>query len=162
MSSGTHRAKRERAKAEGVWVLERQAQELRVSVSSPSGLKCRAALPVLCASAPRLKAISLAHPPSLYHAVPNSATSASALNDGLQIQVSPPLWPGRAHCPVRGYHPGRCVRTITIYVWIYLDVGPAIGKFISMSPYRFFPRLFLCTPSFRRCGVTGTVCCGSG
>ena len=29
-------------------------------------------------------------------------------------------------------------------------------------PYRFLPRLFLCTPSFRRCGVTSTVCCGSG
>ena len=37
MSSDTHSAKRERAKAEG-------ALERRVSVSSPSGLECRAAL----------------------------------------------------------------------------------------------------------------------
>ena len=29
-------------------------------------------------------------------------------------------------------------------------------------PYRFLPRLFLCPPSFRRCGVTSAVCCGSG
>ena len=63
MSSDTHSAKRERAQAEG-------ARERRLSFSSPSGLKCRAALPVPCASAPGPKSISLTHPPSLFHAVP--------------------------------------------------------------------------------------------
>ena len=57
------------ALSRGGWGLERKAQERSVSVSSPSGLECRAALPILCASAPRLKSISLAHPPSLINAV---------------------------------------------------------------------------------------------
>ena len=42
------------ALSRGVWGLEQKAQERRISVSSPSGLKCRAAVPFLCASAPRL------------------------------------------------------------------------------------------------------------
>ena len=100
VSSDTHSAKRERAQAEG-------ARERRLSSSSPSGLKCRAALPVPCASAPGPKSISLTHPPSLFHAVPSGTASASALNDGLSLQVSPPLWSGRAHGPVRGCHPSR-------------------------------------------------------
>ena len=57
VSSDTHRAKRERAQTE-------RARERRVSFSSPCGLKCRAALPVPCASAPGPESISLAHPPS--------------------------------------------------------------------------------------------------
>ena len=78
---------------------------------------------------------SLAHPPSLFHARASGTASASALNDGLlRFQVPPPLWSGRAHCPVRGYHPGRGVRRFTIYVWIYLNVGPAIGISCFMFP----------------------------
>ena len=55
VSSDTHSAKRERAKAEG-------AQERRVS--SPSGLECRAALPILGASAPTQNSIFF-RPPTL-------------------------------------------------------------------------------------------------
>ena len=53
---------------------------------------------------------------------------------------------------------GRCLPKRTIY----LDLGPAIGSSYPHVPYRLLPRLFLCSPSFRRCGVIGTVCCGSG
>ena len=74
-----------------------------------------------------------------------------------RLQVSPPLWPGRAPCPVRGYHLGRrrC-RDCTV------DVGPIIGIFILHALYHFLSPLVLCSPSFRRCGVTSAVCCGSG
>ena len=97
---GTHSAKRERAESEGCGVSTESARAQSFCYK----------LPVLCASSQRLKSISLAHPPSLVHAVPNGTESASALNDGLQLQVFPPLWSGRAHCPVRGYHPGHGVR----------------------------------------------------
>ena len=78
----------------------------------------------------------------------------------------PGLWPCCVVCLVsssgsvsflfleRGHDPGHRpkdrssgrypqVRTI------YLDVGPAIGYLFIHFPYRFFLRLFLCTPSSR-------------
>ena len=74
------------ALSRGVWGLEQKAQERRISVSSPSGLKCRAALPFLCASAPRLKSISLAHPPPLLHAVPSGIASSSPLTTVIRFR----------------------------------------------------------------------------
>ena len=37
-----------------------------------------------------------------------------------------------------------------------------LGNSYLHIPYRFLPRHFLLSLSFRRCGVTGAVCCGSG
>ena len=71
--------------------------------------------------------------------MPNGTASASALNDGLSLQVSPPLWSGGACCLVRGYHPGRGERRFSIYVWIYLDMGPTIGIFIFTYSLSFPP-----------------------
>ena len=135
MSSDTHSAKRERAEAEG-------AQERRVSVSSPSGLKCRAAPPVLCASAPGLKSIFF-RPPSPFFMQCQAALQVRVHSTTVfRLQVPPPLWSSRAHCPVRGYHPGRVVRRFSIYRWLYLDVGPAIGKFIFTYSLSFPPASF--------------------
>ena len=121
VSSDTHSAKRERAKAEA-------ARERRVSVSSPSGLECRAALPVLCASAPGLKSISLALPPSLFHAVPAAlqvrvhSTTVSRIPAALVWQSSlscmrVPSWPW---CTT--------MQRLADTGVVFLNVGPAIGK----------------------------------
>ena len=70
-----------------------------------------------------------------------SVFSASALNDGLSLEVSPPLSSGRAHCPVRGY----------ILAVVY-DDSPFTYGFTDIHIY-IFPIV---------CGVSGAVCCGSG
>ena len=80
MSSGTHSFKRERAAAEGFGGQNGECK------SAEFLFQCRAA------RSPSLKSISLAHPPSIFQAVPSGIASASAFNDGLHLQVSPPFW----------------------------------------------------------------------
>ena len=130
-------------------------------------LTCRAALPVLCASAPGLKSIFFRPPTSPFFMQCKRHCKCGCTqrrSSGFRY----PRRSGLAELIVlyEGTNPAVVCddsETGRFRYESYLDVGPAIGIFIfTYFPYRFLPRLFLCTPSFRRCGVTGAVCCGSG
>ena len=75
--------------------------------------------------------------------------------------------------PFRRTHPIRRCGIVLSYLirygWTVAHVsilvarlGPIIRIFNLTSSLSFPPRLFLCPRSFRRCGATGAVCCGSG
>ena len=107
MSSGTHSAKRERATAEGFGGQNGKRKNAEFLFQVQADISAERHSPS-CARARQCRNLfSFAHPPSLFYAVPSGTASASSLNDGLSLQVSPPLWSGRAHGPVRGCHPGR-------------------------------------------------------
>ena len=106
---------------------------------------------------------SFAHPPSLFHAVPSGTASASAL----KRRSSGFRYPRRS-----GLAELIVLYEGTILAMVYDDspftfgftwtLDRLLGYSCLRIPYRFRPRLFLCSPSFRRCGITGTVFCGSG
>ena len=71
--------------------------------------------------------------------------------------------------PIRYDVAGVVLSYLIRYGWTVAHVsilvaplGPIIGIFILTYSLSFLPRLFLCSLSFRRCGVTVAVCCGSG
>ena len=128
-------------------------------IPSPSGLECRAAL---LGKSAGIYFLSPTHPLlSLQcQAAPQVRVHSTTV---FRLQVSPSLWPGRAPCPERGHHlcRRRC-RDCKVPVRFTRTWDRLMGYSYLYVPHRFLPRLFLCTPSFRRCGVTSTVCCGSG
>ena len=85
---------------------------------------------------------SLVHPPSFFHAVPNSTASASAFNDGLQASGIPAALVFQSSVSCTRVPSWPSVRRFSIYPWLYLDVGPAIGKFIFTSSRSFPPASF--------------------
>ena len=157
------------ALSRGVWVIERKALERTVSVSSPSGLPCRAALPGQSASAPRQRSIFFRPPTLPFHGVPNGTASASALNDGLSLQVS--RRPVLAELIVLykgtilavGYDDVEAGKVLVTNLpsavslaflacvaawcspWLYLDVGPALGILIFTYSLSFPPASFCVT-----------------
>ena len=109
-----------------------------------------------------MKSISLAHPPSFFTQRQTALQVRVRLTTVFRFRY--PRRPGLAELFV--LYEG------TILAVVYDDSPLTYGftwtwnRLLRNSylhiPYRFLPRLFLCTPSFRRCGVTSAVCCGSG